>query len=393
MGWGDRTLNMNVYQAAEKRILYVFSKYHYVDVGFSGGKDSISLLLVVLATMRKYNLDYKRLSVTFVDEEAIYPDVPDVVEHYRRMVLSLGARFLWLCLPWRHYNCTNTLRDEDSWTCWDIRAKDRWVRKPPSYALRWHPDFKYGMSYQEFFKRVANRHKNYVQLIGLRASESVQRAQVLFKSGYSKSKQRKYLFHVIYDWKDTDVWKIIKDNRAVFPQTYINLWKIGAKMRMSQIFAADTCQSIPRMLVFYPHFYERLERRCPNIDIVLLYYETRMFKSSSQDREHGTTYTEEDMRQKIRDRLKEAKINGENSKGIGFARLAWRKISRYTGMDVGLYMSIMTMIDGGDEKGRTYRAFGVALNSCFNKIYNGQGKGKQNADNTKPSEKEEGRVH
>ena len=107
-----RPLHMSVLEAAEKRILNVFSKHYRVDMCFSGGKDSIALMLVTINTMRKYGIDFKRLSVSFCDEEAIYPDVPNVVEHYRRMILSLGGTFNWLCLPWRHYNCTNTLLDE-----------------------------------------------------------------------------------------------------------------------------------------------------------------------------------------------------------------------------------------------------------------------------------------
>ena len=74
-----RPLNMNVFEAAEKRILNVFAKHYYVDMGFSGGKDSIALMLMTIHTMRKHGIDFKRLSVSFVDEEAIYPDVPEVV--------------------------------------------------------------------------------------------------------------------------------------------------------------------------------------------------------------------------------------------------------------------------------------------------------------------------
>lgn len=361
--------NMNVYEAAERRILMVFSKHHYVDLAFSGGKDSIALLLVTIKTMQKYHIDFKRLSVEFVDEEAIYPDVPDVVEHYRRMVLSLGARFNWLCLPWRHYNCTNTLNDEDSWTCWDVRAKDKWVRTPPPYALRWHPDFKYGMSYQEFFANVARKHKGYVQIVGVRAAESVQRLMAFYSMAYGNGRND-YKKNVIYDWKDTDVWKIIMDNNAVFPKTYMNLWRVGAKLRMSQIFAADTCRSIPKMLVFYPNFYEKLQRRCPNIDIVLLYYDTRLFKSSSQQTKHGVGNDEETLREKIRKGLADAKAQGRTDNGYKNAKRAWRKTQRYRGLNVNkVYKPILEMLYGGDAKSRTYRAFMIGLNASLTDLY------------------------
>ncbi len=368
MALGIPIENMNVYEAAERRILKVFSEHHLVDLAFSGGKDSIALLYTVINTMKKHHIDFKRLSVEFVDEEAIYPDVPQVVEHYRRMILSLGAHFNWLGLPWRHYNCTNTLQDEDSWTCWDMRAKDKWVRTPPPYALRWHPDFKYGMSYQEFFAAVARKHKGYVQIVGVRAAESVQRRFAFHKSAYSGAEKR-YTKNVIYDWKDSDVWKIIKDNNAVFPKTYMNLWRIGAKLRMSQIFAADTCRSIPKMLVFYPNFYEKLQRRCPNIDIVLLYWDTRMFKSSRQQSAHNVQITEDDLRSQIRKGLADAEAKGRSDNGYKYARLAWGKVMRYQGLPNKVYNSILEILHGGDAKGRTYMAFCVNLNAALLKDY------------------------
>ena len=53
-----RPLGMDVFEAAEKRILNVFSKHYYVDMGFSGGKDSIALMLMTIHTMRKHGIDF-----------------------------------------------------------------------------------------------------------------------------------------------------------------------------------------------------------------------------------------------------------------------------------------------------------------------------------------------
>ena len=386
-----RPLNMDVFQAAEKRILHVFSKHYLVDVCFSGGKDSIATLLMTIKTMQKHGIDFKRLSVTFVDEEAIYPDVPGVVEHYRNMVLSLGGKFYWLCLPWRHYNCTNTLLDEDSWTCWDMRARDKWVRTPPPYALRWHPDFKYGMSYQEFFKKMAAKHDKFVQIIGVRASESVQRLTSFHKMAYQKAASRRYLYKVIYDWKDSDVWKIIMDNNAVFPKTYMNLWRVGAPMRMSQIFAADTCRSIPRLLVFYPGFYEKLQRRCPNIDIVLLYYNTRLFKSSGQSTKHGGNGDEKTLRDQIRKGLADAARQGRRDRGYLCAKRAWSRTERYSGLKLSVYRFILNMLYGGDAKSRTYLAWMIGLNGSLKEICtNEKGKPKLSGVDSQETEKEKG---
>ena len=66
-----RELEVNVVEAAERRIIDAFEKNKLVSLSFSGGKDSISLSHMVITTMQKYNIPFNRLLVVFFDEEAI----------------------------------------------------------------------------------------------------------------------------------------------------------------------------------------------------------------------------------------------------------------------------------------------------------------------------------
>ena len=63
--------NYNVYDAAMKRIAYVFQEFEQVFVSFSGGKDSGLMLNLVLEYATENNL-LDRISVYHMDYEAQY---------------------------------------------------------------------------------------------------------------------------------------------------------------------------------------------------------------------------------------------------------------------------------------------------------------------------------
>lgn len=75
----EKELEINVVEAAERRILEAFNRNQFVSMSFSGGKDSICMADMVVKTMQKYGIQFSRLMVIFFDEEAIYPDVEQIV--------------------------------------------------------------------------------------------------------------------------------------------------------------------------------------------------------------------------------------------------------------------------------------------------------------------------
>ncbi len=89
---------MNVVEAAERRIVNVFSNGLPVYMSFSGGKDSLCLATLTMNLIKQGLIDPKLLRVHFVDEEAIFDCIERTVMKWRRMFLAVGASFDWLCL-------------------------------------------------------------------------------------------------------------------------------------------------------------------------------------------------------------------------------------------------------------------------------------------------------
>lgn len=344
-----RELEVNVVEAAERRIIDAFEKNKLVSLSFSGGKDSISLSHMVITTMQKYNIPFNRLIVVFFDEEAIYPDVEQIVMQWRSRFLSLGAKFYWFCLPIRHYNCCNRLANDESFICWEPGKEDCWIRPMPKFAIRNHKDFKLGMSYQEFGKAVF---KNIPQMVGLRANESLQRRTVIGQMGRGKSKNN--FLYPIYDWTDNDVWLYIKLNRIDIPVTYLYLYKTGQplnKLRISQFFSVDTIKSLPKVMEFYPDLYQRVLKREPNADLVMLYWDTDMFRSSKQDTKFGE---EKDYKKMLKDAMKDACQHPDSYAGYTLAKRLFSRMDENRNSNK-TYQKVYQILIAGDPKHRTYR--------------------------------------
>lgn len=347
-----KELNIDVVHAAERRVLEVFKNHREVVMSISGGKDSICMSDIVIKTMQKYDISFSRLMVVFFDEEAMYPDVIELVKKWRLKFLSLGAKFLWFCMPIRHYNCCNRLANDESFYCWEPGKEDVWCREMPSFAIRNHAQFKIGMSYQEFSN---NAFKDVCQMIGLRANESLQRKMAIL------NKRDVMKFYPIYDWKDKDVWLYIKRNDLEIPITYIYLYKCGVtrnKLRISQFFSIDTIRTLPKLLEFYPELYERVIRREPNADMVIMYWNTSMFRNSGQDKDF---HVEHNWKAKLAEEMKKASANPSNYPGYIEAKRLLSNVTNETYAKV--YQDIYNVLMAGDPKRRAYRAILFSIKS------------------------------
>lgn len=342
-----KVLDINVVEAAERRILEAFNKNKVLAVSFSGGKDSICMCDMLVKTMRKYSIPFSRVIVVFFDEEAIYPDVEAIAMEWRSRFLSLGAKFYWFCLPIKHFNCCNKLANDESFICWEPGKESVWVRPMPKFAIRNHSMFRMGMSYQDFAKKIFSE---VPQMIGLRVAESVQRLQAI------ASIRRSNFFYPIYDWRDNDVWLYIKLNNLTIPMTYIYLYKTGVplnKLRISQFFSIDTIKTLPKVMEFYPDLYERVIRREPNADLVMLYWDTDMFRSSKQDRKFELD-KEKDYCVILRESMKKAASHPDMYPGYKSAKKLYSMMSGKESAKT--CQRVYQMLIAGDPKKRTYRA-------------------------------------
>ena len=78
MSIGKKYQKENVYEAAQKRLSYIFENFDNVYVSFSGGKDSGVLLNMAAEFVRK-NKPSAKLSVYHMDYEAQYDQTTDYV--------------------------------------------------------------------------------------------------------------------------------------------------------------------------------------------------------------------------------------------------------------------------------------------------------------------------
>ena len=181
-------------------------------------------------------LDPSRLRVQFIDEEAIFPCVDDVVRQWRETFLAMGARFDWYCLEVRHYSCLNQLENDESFICWDRHKADCWIREPPPFAIRSHPLLKpRDDTYQDFLLKVCDGPR----MTGLRVFESVQRRVAIATQKPVAALSERPTIEPIYDWRDGDVWRYLAENDIEIPAAYMHLYQIGVParaLRISQFF-------------------------------------------------------------------------------------------------------------------------------------------------------------
>ena len=268
-------LGIDVVAAARQRIKNIFSNDCEIVFSTSGGKDSICVNDLLYRMAGAGEIDKNKLRVIFVDEEAIYPCVEKSVMRMRTQWLTLGVPFDWYAMEFKHYNCLNQLSQDESFVCFDREKRGVWVRNPPPFAIRSHPRLRPGVdSYQDFFKR---EFRHVILITGVRASESVQRAQNM-QNGTIETTGMAY---PLYDWRDVDVWKYIYDNGLEIPESYLYMYQVGIaknRLRISQFFSVDTVGSLVKMCEFYPELFDKICAREPNAYMAMLYYDTELFR-------------------------------------------------------------------------------------------------------------------
>lgn len=352
--------------AGYARIRNVFGSNDKICMSFSGGKDSIALAGLLINLLKIGDIDGSKLTVVFIDEEAIFPDVERVVIEYMGIFKGYGCNFVWYAMEFVHFNCFNQLASDTSFICFDRNKKERWVRKPPDYAVTFDYSFKPRIdSYQDFMKR---KYRDYCQLVGIRTQESVHRVYNMINRSRSGNSKDNYVFP-IYDWTTDDVWRFIKDNKLTYPDEYKYMWQVGSSLkdlRISQFFSVDTAKILVKMQEFYPDLIERISKREPNAYMVLLYYDTELFRKSNRNKK--TDDNDIDYKEKVINMLEdiEKNFNSETARGVAkkylkmvvqndifFTKKEWRRC----------YLGLI----GGDPKLRTLRAILIDLSMLRSK--------------------------
>ena len=272
-------------QAAQTRIRNVFANGVKVYLSFSSGKDSLVLSHLTYELIRMGDISAKQLTVIFIDEEGLYPSMVDAAERWRKNFLSVGAKFLWFCLPFKQVCVLDHLSSSESWITWEPGQENVWMRKPPPYAILKSPYMHYPgeMNYQTFCKKAF---ADGIQMIGLRTAESLTRYNAISRANMSKINPGG-AFYPIYDWKDSDIWLYIKERDLEFPEIYMRLYEAGVRknqLRLCAFFGDMTTQGLRWIAETDNELWQKIERRMPNAYLVMLYWDSEMFRRSSKTR-------------------------------------------------------------------------------------------------------------
>lgn len=351
-------IGINVVEAARRRILDAFALGKKVELDFSGGKDSIVLGHIVYEMAVAGEIDVSRLTVVFIDEEAMFDDVINHVKIWRMKFMEIGAKFNWYCLQVKHFNCLNSMSEEETFICWDRDKKDVWVREMPPWAIT---DDKYLIPYKDNYQSfLARRRKalDIVDLRGVRVAESVQRLQYI-----SKMKTEMTVLP-IYDFEDSDVWLYLMRYNIDFPNVYENLYRIGRSrkdLRISQFFSADTAKVLVNLGEMYPDLMQRVTRREPNAYLCALYWDTEMFGRRTKKRkelEQGAP--QKDYKALVLDFIRHPENYPHPELAKSFKNIILRSNSLMKDKDwVWIYNTILR----GDPKGRTVRGISVTISA------------------------------
>jgi predicted phosphoadenosine phosphosulfate sulfurtransferase len=359
---------LTVVEAAKKRIINAFSNGKKVYVSFSGGKDSLCLLDLILKLASRGKINPSQIIVEFIDEEAIFECVERTVHEWRKKVLLSGGKFNWFCLEVKHFSCFNRLEQEETFICWDSAQKERWIRAPPPFAIREHPQLKNRVNtYQEF---LIKHNADGICVTGVRMAESIQRQKYMTQTFSAKSGlARGNMVWPLYDWRDSDVWKYLYEEHIEIPNIYLYLYQTGSRLnelRVSQFFSVDTAKSLVKMNEYYPDLMDRIIRREPNAYLAALYWDSEMFRRSSKNRRN--TETDKDYKAEVFGMLNNSRKHFITQGSMYNARRIIQLLIKYGPIiQTREYKTIYDCLVGGDPKQRTLRSLITTINARYSK--------------------------
>ena len=158
---------VNVYDAANERIKFIFDNFPKIYVSFSGGKDSGCMVNLMVDYMRKNGIT-KKIGLMIMDNEANYEDSLKFMHEIIQANLDLLDVY-WCCMP-ISLPCSVSQYAVD-WQCWGEGDKDRWIRPMPEndYIVNINNhefDFFWeNMAYDEFWDKFGVRTRRALRLL------------------------------------------------------------------------------------------------------------------------------------------------------------------------------------------------------------------------------------
>lgn len=213
-------LDIDVYQAAQQRMKYIFDHFDNVLIAIYGGKDSAVAFNLAYEYAKQHHQTDK-IGIYFLDYEAQYKLTIEYVQWLFDTYKDL--RRYWLCLPNSVPSATSM--QTGLWVPWEKSKEGIWVRPMPTaeYVINqdnvpW--DYKPGtedyQAQEDFTKWYSSEYGQTAVIIAIRADESMNRYRTIKSqhktNGYGDKEwlvskdERTVNAYPVYDWTVKDIW-------------------------------------------------------------------------------------------------------------------------------------------------------------------------------------------
>lgn len=298
---------MNVFEAAQKRLSYIFEEFDNISVSFSGGKDS-GVLLDMCVDLIRSKYPHRKISVFHIDYEAQY----EYTTKYVDKVLASNKDIFdvyRICVPFKVTTCTSMYNSY--WRPWEESKKDIWVRNIPAehYNAKDFDFFKPSMYDYEFQVKFSSwlhklkKAKRTCCLVGIRTQESLHRWRAIYSDKHYKCYKdvrwtkeidtNVYNAYPIYDWITEDVWSAVAKNNWDYNELYDLYYQAGVPldaMRVASPFISAAQNSLKLYRVIEPHTWGKLVSRVNGVNFTGIYGGTTAMGWKSITRPKGYTW-------------------------------------------------------------------------------------------------------
>ncbi len=274
----------DVLTAAKERMAYIFDEFENIIVSVSGGKDSTVLAHLALQEAHKRD---RRVGMFFLDEEVVYDSTIRQIDYLMNMYPENTVK-LWFQIEFKLTNATSY--KEGQLNCWEAGKHKIWMRSKQPFSIQHKPwakevetirDKNKGFGFYDVLENFQNSRPDTAFLVGLRATESMNRWRAVSKNpGYkdimwcTKLKHGSTSFYPLYDWNFHDIWKYIYDEKLKYSVIYDYMYKKGMGMqeiRVSSLIHEKSFKALVELPEFEPKTYDRLLKRVSGVSIGNLY--------------------------------------------------------------------------------------------------------------------------
>lgn len=284
---GKTYLTDTVYEAAKKRIRYLFDTFDHVLVAFSGGKDSGVCLNLVYDYAKDHGM-MDKVAMYHIDYEAQYQMTTDYVEETFERMEEIER--YWLCLPMAAQCCCRM--DAGTWTPWDGDARSIWVRDMPDHDYVINEEncqfpFKKNQSDYDvqvnFCKWYGTTHGKTAVVIGIRATESLHRYSTVKNEHVNNYDGKRWMTAInddvvnaypIYDWETSDIWVYNGTFDKPYNRLYDLYYQAGLdidQMRVASPFNDAAANTLALYRVIDPNSWGKMVGRVNGVNFTAIY--------------------------------------------------------------------------------------------------------------------------